>query len=524
MFPYETVELLGSGSYGTVYKVKQKQNSFFAIKRCEVFEEENDTQICSGSVREYIFHQSIREEGLHPSLCTAIKQWKGYRHFYFVLPLFDCNLLEFAREFRHALISFEDFCFFAKKILVAVETLHSKGWIHRDIKPENIYVSRDGSLALGDFNLVRFTDVCVAESQQDLCLSLPRGNSSALVCTLWTRAPELVLGEMQNLSLMETGEEIDAFSVGASLLCLAFGNYVFGKTVRGDSENLTKEYVQGFFSVLGRDLFIDSAYNYHDLDIQPNGLPLFSTAHERLQEYLPKRWTTEQRLHVGKILAALLDPYPTRRASIQIIHELSSVEKLSFPSIKYITNLSLQKKHISKPFLIQPPLDISESFKQSASLSSADNLWSTCGQLRIPIPLAMEAVKVRRTLDSPNTKCILYLLRLVHRFSCSSNWSFNMDNLFAVLPYVKVRKDIWDFTRSLEKEPFLVCCLAAWIHTYGRIPSSKEELMSSKEMNEILSETKIDCFFQSFGQRWKSQKEMLTSWRRLSDDSFEFED
>lgn len=506
MFPYETVGILGSGSYGTVYKIKQ-QNHFFALKRCEVYDEPEEKQLCCGSLREYIFHQSIAEVGLDPFLCTAIKYWKGSKHFYFVLPLFDCNLLQFLREYKNASISFEDFCFVAKTLKLAMESLHSKGWIHRDIKPENIYLKKDGSIAIGDFNLVRFSDICIEEKDS----SIPRGNSSSLVCTLWTRPPELIYNELQSYNYMETGEEIDTFSIGATLLAVAYGNYVFGKHIRGDSDNLTLEYIQGYFAILGIDSFIQDEYDFDILEIDTKKLPFFSTASERLQNFLPKLWTASQKQLVSKILTSLLDPLSTRRGSLKLLDELPSTS-LSSTSVHHIVHATTCKM-LSKNFLIYPPPNPTFSTTPS-KLYSTDSLWSMCGQLRMPVPLAIHAVYARRTLDQPNSKCIIYLLRLLHRFSTATTWNMSLDNILNVLPYIRLRNDVWKFTRSIEKEPFLVCCFAAWLHFYGTIPADKESLLSSEEMNDVLKSN--DCFFGSFGHRWKSQREMLLSWRRLS--------
>lgn len=523
MFPFETVGLLGSGSYGTVYKIKQ-QNQYYALKRCEIFDEPDEKQLSSGSIREYIFHQSIREIGLDPYLCTASIFWKGSKHFYFILPLFDCNLLQFSRQYKNAMISFEDFCFLAKQLKTAVESLHNKGWIHRDIKPENIYLKQDGSLALGDFNLVRFTDICMEEIQQDSCLSIPRGNSSTLVCTLWTRPPELIVNELQSNKYIETGEEIDTFSVGATLLSIAYGNYVFGKCIRGESENLTLEYIQGYFATIGIDSFIQNEYDFDILEIDIQKLPLYSTSYERLQQFLPKFWTSSQKIQVSKILSSLLDPLPYRRGTLKLIDELQSTQiNLSSTSIQYIQQASVCKL-LTKNFLIHRPI-LSTYHTIPTTLLSTDTLWSTCGQLRMPLPLALHAVYARRTLEQPNSKSIIYLLRIVHRFPSSTTWNMSVDNILSCLPFIRLRKDIWTFTRSIEKEPFLICCFAAWLHCFGTIPSNKDLLLSSNEMNQVLKSN--DCFFGSFGQRWKSQREMLYSWRRLSfqvQEEFEFEE
>ena len=43
--------------------------------------------------------------------------------------------------------------FYAAELILALEHLHSMGFIYRDIKPENILIDCDGHLKLTDFGL-----------------------------------------------------------------------------------------------------------------------------------------------------------------------------------------------------------------------------------------------------------------------------------------------------------------------------------------------------------------------------------
>ena len=43
--------------------------------------------------------------------------------------------------------------FYFIQILLALEHMHSKGFIYRDIKPENILIDINGNLRLADFGL-----------------------------------------------------------------------------------------------------------------------------------------------------------------------------------------------------------------------------------------------------------------------------------------------------------------------------------------------------------------------------------
>lgn len=66
------------------------------------------------------------------------------------------------------------------QILTALAALHAGGWVHRDLKTANILVTRGNVLKLADFGLSR-------------CLQTGSEKMTHEVCTLWYRAPELML-------------------------------------------------------------------------------------------------------------------------------------------------------------------------------------------------------------------------------------------------------------------------------------------------------------------------------------------
>ena len=45
--------------------------------------------------------------------------------------------------------------FYIANVVVALEHIHSKGYIHRDINPENLLIDRSGYLKLADFGFAK---------------------------------------------------------------------------------------------------------------------------------------------------------------------------------------------------------------------------------------------------------------------------------------------------------------------------------------------------------------------------------
>ena len=490
---------LGSGSYGNVYRATDTDGRVYALKRSELFETDGDLVL--GTLREFIFHTSLRSPA--PGLCIAHRSWITKHSAFFQLPLYDGNLLEFARKVRGRL-KFCDFVTAARGLAQGVQSMHSRGWMHRDIKPENVYVKTNGSVALGDFNLARFCD-----PSTDLGAKTHKGSASTHVCTLWTRAPELVVADLQGVSVLDTSYEVDAFSVGASLLAVCAGGYVFGKQVCSDDTNETQAFLDGYFSVAGSDSFVRASFSSFETH---EDLPAFAGFAERLLTWMPAAWTTEEKQLVCKLLSRLMDPVPTRRISVDAV--LSELPSDVVPSIDFkLINTILRK---AADFTIVPVALATVQTSLVATPSAHPGLlWSQMGNWRVPVPLAIHAVLARRTMPTCSAKVLLFLLRAVHRFNFCESLTVPRDTVLETLAEIQLDGRLWSLARQVESQPFLVCCLAGWMHVKGECPSSVEDL-SSDAMISILDRPDVDVFFGAYGLRWKSQRSMLESWKRLN--------
>lgn len=107
-------------------------------------------------------------------------------------------------------IDLEKIVHFMRQILNAVYHMHAKNIIHRDIKPSNVFITKDGSLKIGDFGLAKSTAENIAEEslgkKEADKPKLKRQNTIG-VGTHSYSAPEQISGNHYD-------EKVDIFSVG----------------------------------------------------------------------------------------------------------------------------------------------------------------------------------------------------------------------------------------------------------------------------------------------------------------------
>lgn len=96
-------------------------------------------------VKEVRSHSMVR----HPNIIELIDHMKDGNMIYLLL-----DYAENGNLFNHmnsVSLSHTECCKIFVQMVLAIEHIHSKGYIHRDIKPENIFLDRDMNALLGDF-------------------------------------------------------------------------------------------------------------------------------------------------------------------------------------------------------------------------------------------------------------------------------------------------------------------------------------------------------------------------------------
>ncbi|XP_055026431.1 cyclin-dependent kinase-like 1 [Misgurnus anguillicaudatus] len=189
MEKYEKISKIGEGSYGVVFKCRNKDTGqIVAIKK--FVESEDDPIIKKIAHRETRMLKQLK----HPNLVNLIEVFRRKRKLHLVFEYCDHTVLNELDRYPRGVPEH-----MVKSIiwqtLQAVNFCHKQNCIHRDVKPENILITKHQVIKLCDFGFARI-------------LTGPCDYYTDYVATRWYRAPELLVGDTQY------GPPVDVWAVG----------------------------------------------------------------------------------------------------------------------------------------------------------------------------------------------------------------------------------------------------------------------------------------------------------------------
>ncbi|CAD5173051.1 unnamed protein product [Musa acuminata subsp. malaccensis] len=189
---YEKVEKIGEGTYGVVYKARDRlTNEMIALKKIRL--EQEDEGVPSTAIREI----SLLKEMQHCNIVSRLHDVvHSEKRIYLVFEYLDLDLkkhMDSCPEFSKDPHLIKKFLY---QILRGIAYCHSHRVLHRDLKPQNLLIDqRTNALKLADFGLAR-------------AFGIPVRTFTHEVVTLWYRAPEILLGSRHYST------PVDLWSVG----------------------------------------------------------------------------------------------------------------------------------------------------------------------------------------------------------------------------------------------------------------------------------------------------------------------
>jgi len=150
---FETLRILGSGTFGRVQLVRHKQNTcYYAMKVLRKSEIIRLKQV------EHVHNErNILSSTKHPFIVNLFTSFQDDHNLYIVLEYIQGGEL-FSRLRKVGRFNIPTATFYSAQVVLAIEHLHSMNIIYRDLKPENILIDAQGYLKLVDLGFAKKID------------------------------------------------------------------------------------------------------------------------------------------------------------------------------------------------------------------------------------------------------------------------------------------------------------------------------------------------------------------------------
>ena len=211
----DNYDQIGQGTYGKVFKSQyisgNNELKTVAVKKISINKLSNSGYHTS-ALREVSILKNLQHENIIKILDIFLTEPKRNKkgNISIIYEYIENDLSSLMDN--KVVFSIESIKCIMHQILKGIEYLHSNYIIHRDLKTANILIKNDGIVKLADFGMARKIKM------------LPSLNKAYTnnVCTIWYRAPELLLNE----SIYRT--EIDMWSIGCVFAELLINKPIFG--------------------------------------------------------------------------------------------------------------------------------------------------------------------------------------------------------------------------------------------------------------------------------------------------------
>ncbi|XP_037530324.1 serine/threonine-protein kinase Nek1 [Nematolebias whitei] len=213
MDKYEKVKKIGEGSFGKAILVKSKEGG-----RQYVIKEIGISGMSSKERQESRREVAVLANMSHPNIVQYKESFEEGGCLFIVMDYCEGgDLFKKINSQKGALFPENQILDWFVQICLALKHVHDRKILHRDIKSQNIFLTKDGTVQLGDFGIARVLNstvdlarTCIGTPyylSPEICENKPYNNKSdiwALGCVLYemcTLKHAFEAGNMKNLVL-----------------------------------------------------------------------------------------------------------------------------------------------------------------------------------------------------------------------------------------------------------------------------------------------------------------------------------
>lgn len=185
---FEKLNTLGQGTYGIVYRVRDKATKKeYALKKVKVDKDLFRDGFPLSCLREITILKSCKHENVVQLMEVVVGN--ELEKIYLVMEYCEQDLASLLDNLEKPFTESEVKCIIIQ-LLRGLEYLHANYIIHRDIKVSNLLLTDEGCLKIADFGLAR-------------TFSVPSKEMTPNLVTLWYRPPELLLGSKEQTTSVD---------------------------------------------------------------------------------------------------------------------------------------------------------------------------------------------------------------------------------------------------------------------------------------------------------------------------------
>lgn len=213
MEKYVRLQKIGEGSFGKAVLVKSTEDG-----RHYVIKEINISRMSSKERQESRREVAVLANMKHPNIVQYKESFEENGSLYIVMDYCEGgDLFKRINAQKGALFQEDQILDWFVQICLALKHVHDRKILHRDIKSQNIFLTKDGTVQLGDFGIARVLNSTVELARTcigtpyylspEICENKPYNNKSdiwALGCVLYelcTLKHAFEAGNMKNLVL-----------------------------------------------------------------------------------------------------------------------------------------------------------------------------------------------------------------------------------------------------------------------------------------------------------------------------------